>query len=251
MAWMTLPGGSSVARASVNVPVPQPRSHHVCARAPAIWSIRINSVASAMYIAIWLCELGSFRLQGYCHFRHREIPKLTGLLEIGNNFTANGRRPDAHNHVSNSQLKLLTWQELAAVLPGNLQNFLAAKYGIFPAIVSAYLDPPKGEKAVSNMAGRWSRKGYQCSENTTTLTSVSCLGKTRRPDKPTRRSTTCVDGLAKNSISASPIFMKNFVCDSGNRVPERSDWEKISSSWTKRIDERIAELGRLREGLTR
>jgi MerR family redox-sensitive transcriptional activator SoxR len=36
-----------------------------------------------------------------------------------------------------------------------------------------------------------------------------------------------------------------------NRVPERSDWEKISSSWTKRIDERIAELGRLREGLTR
>ena len=35
-----------------------------------------------------------------------------------------------------------------------------------------------------------------------------------------------------------------------NRVPESSDWEKISSSWTKRIDERIAELGRLREGLT-
>ena len=31
-----------------------------------------------------------------------------------------------------------------------------------------------------------------------------------------------------------------------NRVPERSDWEKISSSWTKRIDERIAELERLR-----
>jgi MerR family redox-sensitive transcriptional activator SoxR len=36
-----------------------------------------------------------------------------------------------------------------------------------------------------------------------------------------------------------------------NRVPERSDWEKISSSWTKRIDERIAKLGRLRECLTR
>jgi len=35
--------------------------------------------------------------------------------------------------VSNSRLKLLTWQELAAVLPGDLQNFLAAKYGIFPA----------------------------------------------------------------------------------------------------------------------
>jgi MerR family redox-sensitive transcriptional activator SoxR len=36
-----------------------------------------------------------------------------------------------------------------------------------------------------------------------------------------------------------------------NRVPESSDWEKISSGWTKRIDERIAELGRLRAGLTR
>jgi MerR family transcriptional regulator, redox-sensitive transcriptional activator SoxR len=35
-----------------------------------------------------------------------------------------------------------------------------------------------------------------------------------------------------------------------NRVPERSDWAKISSSWTKRIDERIAELERIRAGLT-
>src|SRR3979411_2240811 len=31
-----------------------------------------------------------------------------------------------------------------------------------------------------------------------------------------------------------------------NRVPERTDWAKISASWTKRIDERIAELERLR-----
>jgi MerR family transcriptional regulator, redox-sensitive transcriptional activator SoxR len=36
-----------------------------------------------------------------------------------------------------------------------------------------------------------------------------------------------------------------------NRVPERSDWAKISGNWTKRIDERIAELERLRAGLTR
>ena len=35
-----------------------------------------------------------------------------------------------------------------------------------------------------------------------------------------------------------------------NRVPERMDWGKISASWTKRIDERIAELERLRAGLT-
>ena len=35
-----------------------------------------------------------------------------------------------------------------------------------------------------------------------------------------------------------------------NRVPERSDWAKLSAGWTKRINERIAELERLREGLT-
>lgn len=35
-----------------------------------------------------------------------------------------------------------------------------------------------------------------------------------------------------------------------NHVPERSDWAKLSSAWTGRIDERIAELERLRAGLT-
>jgi MerR family redox-sensitive transcriptional activator SoxR len=35
-----------------------------------------------------------------------------------------------------------------------------------------------------------------------------------------------------------------------NRVPTRADWAKLSSSWTTRIDERIAELERLRAGLT-
>src|SRR3954451_17809686 len=34
------------------------------------------------------------------------------------------------------------------------------------------------------------------------------------------------------------------------RVPERSDWAKLSGSWTKRIDERIRELQRLRAGIT-
>jgi MerR family transcriptional regulator, redox-sensitive transcriptional activator SoxR len=34
-----------------------------------------------------------------------------------------------------------------------------------------------------------------------------------------------------------------------NRVPDRFDWARLSSSWTARIDERIAELERLREGL--
>src|SRR5277367_3448744 len=35
-----------------------------------------------------------------------------------------------------------------------------------------------------------------------------------------------------------------------DRVPEGSDWAKLSGSWTGRIDERIAELERLRAGLT-
>ena len=35
-----------------------------------------------------------------------------------------------------------------------------------------------------------------------------------------------------------------------NRVPERADWASLSGGWTRRIDERIAELERLRAGLT-
>jgi MerR family redox-sensitive transcriptional activator SoxR len=34
-----------------------------------------------------------------------------------------------------------------------------------------------------------------------------------------------------------------------NRVPERADWAKLSANWRDRIDERIAELDRLRATL--
>jgi MerR family redox-sensitive transcriptional activator SoxR len=34
-----------------------------------------------------------------------------------------------------------------------------------------------------------------------------------------------------------------------NRVPERSDWTRISTLWTRRVNQRIAELERLRDGL--
>ena len=34
------------------------------------------------------------------------------------------------------------------------------------------------------------------------------------------------------------------------RVPSRRDWARLSGEWTKRIDERIVELERLRSGLT-
>jgi MerR family transcriptional regulator, redox-sensitive transcriptional activator SoxR len=35
-----------------------------------------------------------------------------------------------------------------------------------------------------------------------------------------------------------------------NRVPNRRDWSRISRTWTTRIEERIAELQRLKIGLT-
>jgi MerR family redox-sensitive transcriptional activator SoxR len=35
-----------------------------------------------------------------------------------------------------------------------------------------------------------------------------------------------------------------------NRVPDRSDWGKLSRRWSERIQERIEELERLRAGLT-
>lgn len=35
-----------------------------------------------------------------------------------------------------------------------------------------------------------------------------------------------------------------------DRAPNKRDWSRLSSTWTTRIDDRIAELERLREGLT-
>lgn len=35
-----------------------------------------------------------------------------------------------------------------------------------------------------------------------------------------------------------------------NRAPKAEDWEQLTGTWTARIDERIAELERLREGLS-
>jgi MerR family transcriptional regulator, redox-sensitive transcriptional activator SoxR len=35
-----------------------------------------------------------------------------------------------------------------------------------------------------------------------------------------------------------------------DRVPKRGDWAKLSTAWSARIDERIAELERLKAGLT-
>ena len=35
-----------------------------------------------------------------------------------------------------------------------------------------------------------------------------------------------------------------------NRAPDRGDWSKLSASWTARIDEKIAELERMKAGIT-
>jgi MerR family redox-sensitive transcriptional activator SoxR len=35
-----------------------------------------------------------------------------------------------------------------------------------------------------------------------------------------------------------------------NRVPTRADWARLSARWVRRVDQRIAELERLRMGLT-
>ena len=34
------------------------------------------------------------------------------------------------------------------------------------------------------------------------------------------------------------------------RVPTREDWARLSAAWTERVDRRIAELQRLRDGMT-
>lgn len=51
-------------------------------------------------------------------------------------------------------------------------------------------------------------------------------------------------GLSLDEIAAELEQLPN------NRVPERADWARLSSQWRRRVDERIAELERLKEGLT-
>jgi MerR family redox-sensitive transcriptional activator SoxR len=52
------------------------------------------------------------------------------------------------------------------------------------------------------------------------------------------------DGLSLEEIRAELTKLPR------NRAPERADWARLSGSWTKRIDERIAALQRMKAGLT-
>jgi MerR family redox-sensitive transcriptional activator SoxR len=51
-------------------------------------------------------------------------------------------------------------------------------------------------------------------------------------------------GLTLDDISAELAKLP------GDRIPTRRDWARLSGEWTKRIDQKIAELQRLRAGLT-
>jgi MerR family redox-sensitive transcriptional activator SoxR len=51
-------------------------------------------------------------------------------------------------------------------------------------------------------------------------------------------------GLSLEEIGAELARLPN------DRIPKREDWAKLSGAWTARIDARIAELERLRDGLT-
>src|SRR5262249_47003472 len=51
-------------------------------------------------------------------------------------------------------------------------------------------------------------------------------------------------GLSLDEISAELAKLP------GDHVPTARDWSRLSRSWTERIDQRMAELQRLRDGLT-
>ncbi len=84
-----------------------------------------------------------------CDGRQRSYQLIRGTLAAhatGYSFCVlcDARRPDLIEHwykvmravrpyELRCRLKLLTWQELSAVVVEDLQDFLAAKYGIFPA----------------------------------------------------------------------------------------------------------------------
>ena len=51
-------------------------------------------------------------------------------------------------------------------------------------------------------------------------------------------------GLSLEEIAAALAKLPD------ERIPKRADWARLSGAWTRRIDQRIAELQRLRAGLT-
>jgi len=57
-------------------------------------------------------------------------------------------------------------------------------------------------------------------------------------------------GLTLEEIGAELARIEPASAERGDAVPSRRDWARITRAWQGRIDERIAELERLRDGLT-
>ena len=71
----------------------------------------------------------------------------------------------------------------------------------------------------------------------------------RRYPRPVLRRIACIVFAQKIGLSLDEIGAELAKLPP-DRAPSRRDWERLSSTWTGRIDERIAELERLRAGLT-
>jgi MerR family redox-sensitive transcriptional activator SoxR len=75
------------------------------------------------------------------------------------------------------------------------------------------------------------------------------IGGHRRYRRPTIRRVAFIVFAQRVGLSLEEIRTELAKLP-GNRTPKAADWEKLSASWTERIDARIAELERLKEGLT-
>jgi MerR family redox-sensitive transcriptional activator SoxR len=74
-------------------------------------------------------------------------------------------------------------------------------------------------------------------------------GGHRRYRRPTIRRIAFITFAQRVGLSLDEIRIELAKLP-GNRTPKAADWEQLSASWTERIDERIAELERLRAGLS-
>jgi MerR family transcriptional regulator, redox-sensitive transcriptional activator SoxR len=79
--------------------------------------------------------------------------------------------------------------------------------------------------------------------------SVRTSGNQRRYEQATLRRLAFIRTAQRVGLSLDEI-REELVKLPADRAPNRGDWAKLSGSWSTRIDERIAELERLKEGLT-
>ena len=86
-------------------------------------------------------------------------------------------------------------------------------------------------------------------EDRALITSTRASSSHRRYDRSVLRRVAFIVFAQRVGLSLEEIRDELDKLPAG-RVPKRRDWAKLSSGWTARIDERIAELERLKAGLT-